>query len=54
VQLFIFVLAFYFLFILLKVLQNHNKIQANQEIPYQSNTDSLLNIVQSIRQSKPL
>jgi hypothetical protein len=37
-----------------KVLQNKNAIQSNQQISYQPNTDSLLNILQLIWQCKPL
>jgi hypothetical protein len=37
-----------------KVPQNHNTIQTNQQISYQPNIDSLLNIVQLIWQSKHL
>jgi hypothetical protein len=37
-----------------KVLQNQNTIQTNQQISYQHDIDSLLNIVQLIWQYKPL
>jgi hypothetical protein len=46
---FIFVLAFYFSFFLSKVLQNQNTIQTNQQISYQPDTDSLLNITKYCR-----
>jgi hypothetical protein len=42
---FIFTLAFYFSFSLSKVVQNQNIIQSNQQISYQPDTDSLLNIL---------
>jgi hypothetical protein len=45
---FIFALAFSFSFFLSKVLQNQNAIQSNQQISYQPDTDSLLNILQLI------
>jgi hypothetical protein len=38
-------LPFTSLFFLLKVLQNQNAIQSNQQISYHPNTDSLLNIL---------
>jgi hypothetical protein len=38
-------LPFTALFFLQKVLQNHNAIQSNQQISYQPDTDSLLNIL---------
>jgi hypothetical protein len=38
-------LPFTSLFFHRKVLQNHNAIQSNQQISYQPNTDSLLNIL---------
>jgi hypothetical protein len=41
---FMFALAFYFSFFL-KVLQNQNAIQSNQQISYQPDIDSLLNIL---------
>jgi hypothetical protein len=47
-------LPFTSLFSWLKVLQNQNTIQMNQQISYQSDTDSMLNIVQLIWQSKPI
>jgi hypothetical protein len=37
-----------FYFFLSKVLQNQNAIQSNQQISYQSDTNSLLNILQLI------
>jgi hypothetical protein len=37
-----------------KVLQNQDTIQTNQQISYQADKDSLLNILQLIWQYKPL
>jgi hypothetical protein len=45
---FIFALAVFFSFLLLKVLQNQNAIQSNQQISYQPDPYSILNILQLI------
>jgi hypothetical protein len=47
-------LSFTSLFFYRKCRRNQNSIQTNQQTPYQPDTDSLLNTVELIWQSKPL